>query len=222
MKDPLYGNKIAAVALTTVLLAFGLPITINTLGKIFGGHHGHHTDEANPFGLAYIPTEIKLEGPGAAPPEPEVDLGTLLAQASAERGKRGAALCSACHTFEKGGPNGIGPNLWDVMGREVASVAGFSYSAAVENFGGVWSYERLDPYLENSGAYIPGTQMVQMLRKDQKRADILAYLATLSDDPLPFPEPAPPVVEEEVAEAGEEMDELAADNGAADAATETE
>lgn len=195
MKDPLYGNKVAAAFLTTVLLAAGLPIVIGTLGKVFGGHHGHHGTEANPFGLAYIPSEIVIGGAGAAPAEEKMSLAELLQNASAQRGERAAGLCAACHTFEKGGSNGIGPNLWGVVGREVGGVPGFGYSAAVAGEEGVWSYDRLDPYLANSQSYIAGTTMVQMVRKDEKRADILAYLATLSDDPVPFPEPPPPAPE---------------------------
>lgn len=191
-KDPLFGNKVAAAILLTVFIAFGLPIIIKTMTGLFGGHHGAgHHDEANPFGLAYIPAEIAIEGGGAAAPAPEIDLGTLLANASASRGERAAGLCKACHTFEKGGADGIGPNLWGVMGRDVAAVSGFGYSGAMSGLDGIWTYERVDHLLENSQAFLPGTQMAQMVRKDEKRADILAFLQTLSDEPYPFPEPAP-------------------------------
>ncbi len=204
MKDPLYGNKVAAAILVTALLAIGLPVVISTLTKVFGGHHGHHYEEENPFGLAYVPATIDLGPGGASEPEPEIDLGTLLANASADRGERAAGLCKACHTFYEGEANGIGPNLWDVMGRDIAGVAGFGYSGALQGLEGEWTYEKLDPYLENSQAYVPGTQMAQMVRKEEKRADILAFLQTLSNDPLPFPEPAPPAEEEpESAEAAE-------------------
>ncbi|RFB05525.1 c-type cytochrome [Parvularcula marina] len=205
-KDPLFGNKVAAAVLTTLLIAFGLPIIITTLTNVFGGHHGaEHHDEANPFGLAYIPAEIVLEGGGAAEAAPEIDLGTLLASASADRGERAAGLCKACHTFEAGGDNGIGPNLWGIMGKEVASVPGFGYSGPMSDLGGVWTYQRVDHLLENSQAFLPGTQMAQMVRKDEKRADILAFLQTLADEPYPFPEPAP--ASEEGAEESAAMEE---------------
>ncbi|MEM9421967.1 MAG: c-type cytochrome [Pseudomonadota bacterium] len=210
MKDPLFGNKLAAAGLITILLAFGLPIIINTLGTVFGGHHGHHGhDEGNPFGLAYIPAEIKLEGAAAAPPKPKLDLGTLLASASVDRGRKAAALCGACHTFDEGGANGIGPNLWNVVGREKGNVSGFGYSAALLAFGGSWSYEELNAYLENSSAFMPGTQMAQMVRKENKRADLLAYMASLSSEPVPFPAPAPPAEEHSEADHGEDGAEAA-------------
>lgn len=206
MKDPLFGNKVAAAALTTLLLAVGLPIIFGTLGKVFGGHHGHHGTEENPFSLAYIPADIVIGGAEAAEVI-EVSLGEMMASASVERGERAAGLCAACHTFTKGGADGIGPNLWDIVNREIGGVSGFAYSGAVAAQEGVWSYERLDPYLANSQAYIPGTIMAQMVRKDNKRADILAYLGSLSDNPAPYPEPViaevEEVVEDAVAEDGE-------------------
>lgn len=214
MKDPLFGNKVAAAVLVTLLIAVGLPIVFNTLGKVFSHHGGHHElDEANPFGLAYIPAEIKFDASEDAGADVPLDLGTLLAAASAERGQRAAGACAACHTFEKGGSTGIGPNLWGVVGRDIGSVSGFGYSAALAALEGTWTYDRLDPYLANSQTYVPGTQMVQVIRKAEKRADILAYLASLSDAPVPFPAPAPVAAAEPAADAAiaEGTDPAAAD-----------
>ncbi|NHK26354.1 cytochrome c family protein [Parvularcula flava] len=204
MKDELFFNKFAAAGLSVALMFFGLPILVNVFYG-GGGHHGSAAhdgehDESNPLGLAY-PIEFTLEG-GPAVAEAEVDLGTLLANASAAAGERGIAICQACHTFEQGGANGTGPNLWGVVGADVASHAGFSYTGALSGLGGTWTYEKLDAYLENSQAYVPGTQMAQRIGREEKRADILAYLATLtSGEPVPFPEPAP------AAEPAEEMAE---------------
>lgn len=200
MKDPLFGNKIAAAILTTLLLAFGLPIVITTLTKVFS-HHGHgEFDPENPFHLAYIPAQVDIgpAEPGNAPAE-VADLGTLLAAADVSRGERASGLCGSCHSFDEGGANGIGPNLWNIVGRQVAGVSGFGYSSALQGFGGEWSYDRLDAYLENSQEYVPGTQMAQKINKPAKRADILAYLGSLSNDPVPFPEPAAPAEEEQAA-----------------------
>lgn len=190
MKDPLFGNKVAAAALTALLLLFGLPqVTKAVLG---GGHHGAD-DELH---LAYCCVDLEAAPAGAgAGDEPPADLGTLLAASSASAGERAAGLCRSCHTFEEGGRNGTGPNLWDIVGRPVANVSGFNYSTALQQFGGEWTYERLDSYLKNSQEYIPGTTMVQRIQRDDRRADILAYLASLSNNPVPFPAPAAPVEE---------------------------
>ena len=197
-KDPLFSNKIAAAVLAALLLVFGLP---QLTAAVFGG--GHHGGEGEELHLAYCCVELEggdasAEAEAEAPP----DLGTLLASASATGGERRAALCKSCHTFEQGGANGAGPNLWNVVGRDVASVSGFSYTSALQGFGGAWTYERLDEYLRNSQEYVPGTSMVQRFARDDQRADILAYLQTLSANPVSFPEPAP--VAEEVGEATEE------------------
>ncbi len=195
MKDPLFSNKIAAAVLTALLLIFGLP----QLTKALFGGGGHHGGDEE-LHLAYG-GELEFGGDAApAEAEPEVDLGTLLANASASAGERRAALCKSCHTFEEGGANGTGPNLWGVVGRELASHAGFNYTNALKEAGGVWTYERLDHYLENSQNYVPGTAMVQRFPRDDQRADILAYLGSLSADPVPFPEPAPAAEEEAPAE----------------------
>lgn len=183
MKDPLLFNKIAAAVLTALLLIFGLP---QVVGALFGGGHGGgHGGELK---LAY-PVEVDFGAPAAGEEAPEVTLAELLAEADPAAGERRAALCKSCHTFERGGANLQGPNLWDVVGRPVASVEGFSYTPAMKALGGEWTYERLDKLIENSQAFLPGTAMVQRFPRADQRADILAYLATLSDDPVPFPEP---------------------------------
>ena len=207
MQDPLFGNKVAAALLTAGLLIFGLPqLTAALFG---GGHHGGaHGDELH---LAYG-GDIALETSGPVETTAPVDLGTLLANASAAGGERRAALCKSCHTFEEGGANGTGPNLWNIVNRQVANHAGFNFSSALKEAGGVWSYDRLDLYLKNSQEYIPGTAMVQRFARDDQRADILAYLATLSPNPVPFPEPAPIAAEQSAEESAAE------DHGDADTA----
>ena len=187
MNHPLCGNKVASAILVALLLIFGLPQIADAL---FGGHGGGHGE----LHLAY-PIEFET---GAAPAEagaPEADLGTLLANASPEAGERRAGICKSCHTFNEGGANGTGPNLWNVVGRPVASHEGFNYTNALKSFGGEWTYEHLDQYIENSQGYVPGTAMVQRFPKAEQRADILAYLHTLSSSPVPFPEPVAPAAE---------------------------
>lgn len=191
MKDPLLGNKIAGALLAALLLFFGLPQLANSLlGTGHGGHETKAEGEAHPF--PQYPVTYAQEGAAAGEAaEAAPDLGTLLASASAAAGERRSAICRSCHTFEKGGANGAGPNLWEIVGRPVASHEGFNkYMPALKAFGGEWTYERLDAFLENSAELVPGTGMAQRFPKAEQRAELLAYLATLSDNPAPFPAPA--------------------------------
>ncbi len=187
MKDPMFFNKIAAAGLIALLLFFGLPQLATALR---GGHHGggHESENANPF--PQYPIAYATEGGGGETAAP-VDFATLLAAADPKAGERRAALCKSCHTFEKGGPNATGPDLWDVVNRPVAHSPGFNYTAALKAAGGNWTYDRLSAFLENSQGYIPGTAMVQRFPKAEQRAELIAYLRTLSDNPAPLPTPAP-------------------------------
>ncbi|KKW92994.1 c-type cytochrome [Sphingobium chungbukense] len=123
----------------------------------------------------------------AAPPP---DLGTLLARADAGAGKQKVQLCMSCHDFTPGGPNRIGPNLWGVVGRPVASHAGFAYSPAMQAHRGSWSYDNLFDFLGSPGRVVPGTKMTFAgLRRPEDRAAVIKYLATLGTGAPPLPQP---------------------------------
>jgi cytochrome c len=187
MQDPMFFNKLAAAVLVALLLFFGLPQLATALR---GGHHGaKHEEGAHPF--PQYPIAYATEG-GGGEAAGLVDFATLLAAADPRAGERRAALCKSCHTLTKGGANGTGPNLWGVVGRAVAAHDGFKFTEALKGAGGEWSFERLNAYLENSQGYVPGTAMVQRFPKADQRAEIIAYLNTLSDSPLPLPTPAAP------------------------------
>ena len=135
---------------------------------------------------------VKTEGGGAKAVEKpkEVPLPVRLAKASVEKGKATARQCQACHTFEKGGPNRVGPNLWGIVGSERGEGRGFNFSAAMKAKGGKWTFEELDKFLADPRGYIPGTAMTFAgVKNDQQRADVIDYLHTLSDNPLPLPKP---------------------------------
>jgi cytochrome c len=128
--------------------------------------------------------------PALAAPQPQLDLGTLLASADAGKGRQTAQVCTSCHTFEQGGPDRIGPSLWGVVGRKVASRPSFTYSSAFAAQTGNWTYERLDHYLTNPAKAVPGNKMgFAGLRRAQDRANVLAFLGSLDASPVPFPKP---------------------------------
>jgi cytochrome c len=128
---------------------------------------------------------------GTAVPVAEEPIEKRLATATVERGENSAKKCQACHTFNKGEPNRVGPNLWGVVGRDKAAVPGFNYSAAMKAKGGKWTVEELDTYLLNPRGYVPGTAMsFAGLPRGSERADLIAFLNAKSDSPAPLPKAA--------------------------------
>ena len=140
--------------------------------------------------------EIAVPEKGGAPAEApakeaEPPIAALLASANVEQGQNSVKKCAACHTFNKGGPNKVGPNLWGVVGREHHSEPGFKYSAAMNKTTGKWTFEELNAFLKNPKAEVPGTAMsFAGLPRATERANVIAYLNTLSDNPQPLPKAA--------------------------------
>ncbi len=120
------------------------------------------------------------------------ELGKLLAAADVAKGKKVARKCNACHTFEEGGKNKVGPNLYDVIGKVAGESEGYKFSKAMAAEGAkgyTWTYEHLDAYLANPKKAIPGNKMTfPGMRKPQDRADVIAYIRSLSKDSAAFAE----------------------------------
>lgn len=149
---------------------------------------------------------------GAAEAGP--DLGTLLAAADPAAGEKVFAKCAACHTFNQGGAQGIGPNLYGIVGVPIGKhAAGYAYSSDLAGHGGEWTYENLDAWLASPKGFAPGTKMsFAGLSKPEDRANLIAFLRAHGGGPE-FPAPAAPAEAEEGAEAATAGEEPGAIEG---------
>jgi cytochrome c len=129
-------------------------------------------------------------GGGAAASPPAESFDKLLAAADPEAGQKDTLKegCVACHTFTDGGRAGLGPNLYGVVGGPHAHMPGFAYSAALKAHDGPWTFDELNKWLTKPSAYAPGTKMTFAgIPNEKERADVIAYLRSLSKDPVPLP-----------------------------------
>lgn len=133
---------------------------------------------------------VAASAPAKVAPQPQLDLGTRLARADLAKGQAATRACAACHDFAQGGPNRVGPNLWGIVGRKIGGHPGFAYSTVVASQPGGWTYEELDDYLTSPSRALPGNKMAfPGIRNAQDRANLIAYLGTLSARPLAYPPP---------------------------------
>lgn len=175
-------NKILGAILGTCLALLALNITADALFSPL--------PPAKP-GFEIAVSEQHDAGAKPAAGAPEEPIEKLLASATPERGEQVARPCATCHTFTKGGPTKIGPNLWGVVNRPKGSEPGFAYSDAMKSKGGNWTVDDLSAFLANPRGFAPGTKMsFAGLPKGSDRANVIAYLNTLSDNPAPLPKAA--------------------------------
>jgi len=171
-------NKILGAVLGTCLVLVAVHLAA---GAIFS-----KPAPAKPGYEIAVKEEQSAQTQASAPAEQPIE--NLLASASLERGAQIAKQCQICHNLQPGQGPKVGPDLYGLVGRPVASVSGFSYSAALKAKGGTWTFPALNKWLINPRADVPGTNMTFAgLPRENQRADLIAYLNSLSDHPQPLP-----------------------------------
>lgn len=178
-------NKIAGAVLASLLVLLGVGMFL--VPVLYA--------PVEPEKQAYIVQGVEVEGGhsdgAAAEAAPEKPFEALIAEATADRGERVARRCVACHSFNQGGDNKVGPNLWGVMGGKKAHLDSFAYSDAMKSKGGVWDWESLNAFLTKPTDYVPGTIMsFAGLSKPEDRAAVMTYLAAQAA--TPYAKPAVP------------------------------
>jgi cytochrome c len=176
-------NKLAGAFLGTVFILMSIGIISDSL-------FDSPAPEKPGFLIEAAEAAAPAEGAAGAEPAKAELISPLLAAADPAAGEKIFKKCAACHTGDKGGANKVGPNLWGIVGRPAAAHEGFSYSAGMKEFaaGGAWDYEKLASFITAPKAYVKGTAMgFAGLKKPDERANLIAYLRTLSDSPAALP-----------------------------------
>ncbi len=152
-----------------------------------------HSEAPEKEGFTIVAEEGTSEAGAGGAAEVEVDIKPLLLKADASAGEAVFKKCASCHTADKGGANKVGPNLWGLVNRPIASHEGFSYSAGMKTFseGGkvVWDYDHLSYFIEAPKKHVPGTAMgFAGVKKPDERANLIAWLREQADAPAALPD----------------------------------
>ena len=174
-------NKIIAAVLMTVLIVIGINKVGDSIFQVEKPKQSAYKVEGVELGSS---TEIVTKVKEVV----QLDIKEILAFGDVAHGEKVFKKCSACHIVAKGGKNLIGPALYGVVGRPIASLDNYAYSKALKAHGKNWSFEELNAFLLKPKSYIKGTKMAYAgLRKDKDRASVILYLNSQSDSPLPKP-----------------------------------
>lgn len=181
-----------------VLFAAGLGLGLS----IVSGKYFHGDSPQRPDTLGYVIEGVE-EDAGAV--EMTMTEAMNMEGVDVSAGERVFAKCTACHTIEQGGANGVGPNLYGIMGGSVGGVSGFEYSGAMASFGGQWGWDEMNDWLNNPRSYMDGTKMgFAGLSKIEDRAAVALYMNENGSN-LPVPEYVAEVAEEVAVEEGEAL-----------------
>jgi cytochrome c len=193
MASSLEGNKIFAAILTAGIIASAAGVFSRIL-------YSPHELEEN---VLHVDVAA-VEGGGAAPEEAVEPIAVRLASADPAKGQTAVKVCTSCHSFEQGGPNKVGPNLYHVVGEPIGEGrGGYSFSTALAEKEGEWTFENLDGFIAAPRQWAPGTKMsFAGISNPGQRADVIAYLRSLSDNPVPLPEAPAGGGEQPAAEGG--------------------
>jgi cytochrome c len=174
-------NKIIAAVLVALLVAMLSSFISRKIVSV-------EMPKKNAYVVEGVGQPAPAAGAAAAAPAGPAPIGPLLAKASVDAGAKTARVCATCHSFGKGEPAKIGPNLYGVVGNVHAHMQGFDYSDAMKAMAGhPWSFEELNQFLFSPRDHIPGTKMTFAgIKNDQDRANVIAWLNTQSDKPLPL------------------------------------
>lgn len=179
-------NTIAGWVLFAGIIALGSSIVAS---EVFYGDR--------PENMGYPIEGVEVEGGGE---EAELPIACFAATADAAKGEQVFKKCAACHNAEAGGANALGPALYGVMGNPVGAHPGFAFSDALKSKGGSWDWEAMSAWLANPKQFAPGTKMTFAgLSNPQDRADLIAFLNSRDNAPVPAPAAAPEICNPEAA-----------------------
>lgn len=180
--DSFEWNKVFGALLALAFVVLGVNFLADGIFK-----HGNPETAGFeiPGGEAIAATTATDTGPVVEP------IGALLASADLAKGEKVGKKCVACHTFNEGGKNKVGPGLYGIVNRPIAGSDGFGYSSALTAYAAdkTWTYEELNGFLYKPKAHIKGTSMgFAGIKKTEDRANMIAYLRSLAAEPAPLPE----------------------------------